>query len=166
MAGIDSDAPFQRIEELEQENEVLRDRLEEAEEDNERLRRENEELRKELKAAGRGTRRRRCQTKSNPRRPGRKAGQGRFTFRRAPAGGAEMQKRGGGLAGHAGVAVTRVGADPFEEAQHSAHVGHRGRAPKRIASRMFRGSWAQVHPVDQQASQQTLRADHLRPSKR
>jgi hypothetical protein len=30
MAGKDSGAPFQRIEELEQENEVLRERLEEA----------------------------------------------------------------------------------------------------------------------------------------
>ena len=86
MAGIDSDAPFRRIEELEQENEVLRDRLEEAEEDNERLRRENEELRKELKAAGRGTRRGRRQPKANPQRPGRKAGQGPFTFRQAPRG--------------------------------------------------------------------------------
>ncbi|HEX2666605.1 MAG TPA: transposase [Candidatus Acidoferrum sp.] len=88
MAGIDSDAPFRRIEELERENEILRDRIEEAEEDNERLRRENEELRKELKAAGRGTRRGKRQPKSNPRRPGRKAGQGRFTFRQAPAGAA------------------------------------------------------------------------------
>ena len=33
MAGTDSGAPFRRIEELEQENEVLRERLEEAEED-------------------------------------------------------------------------------------------------------------------------------------
>ena len=49
MAGTESGAPFQRIEELEQENEVLRERLEEAEEDIERLRRENEQLRKELK---------------------------------------------------------------------------------------------------------------------
>jgi FtsZ-binding cell division protein ZapB len=39
---------LQRIEELEQENEVLRERLEEAEEDIERLHRENEQLRKEL----------------------------------------------------------------------------------------------------------------------
>ena len=45
MADTDSGAPFQRIEELEQENEVLRERLEQTEEDNERLRRENEQLR-------------------------------------------------------------------------------------------------------------------------
>ena len=43
MAGTESGAPFQRIEELEQENEVLRERLEQVEEDIERLRRENEE---------------------------------------------------------------------------------------------------------------------------
>ena len=87
MADTDSGgAPSRRIEELEQENQVLRERLEEAEEDNELLRRENEELRKELKAAGRCRKRGRCQPKAHPQRPGRKAGQGRFTFRQAPSG--------------------------------------------------------------------------------
>jgi hypothetical protein len=85
MAGTDSGAPFQRIEELEQENEVLRERLEQAEEDNERLRRENEQLRQELKAAGRGSKRGKRKPKANPKRPGRKPGQGPFTFRQAPA---------------------------------------------------------------------------------
>src|ERR1700674_1411413 len=85
MAGTDSGAPFQRIEELEQENEVLRERLEQAEEDVERLRRENEQLRQELKAAGRGSRRGRRKPKADPKRPGRKAAQGPFTFRQAPA---------------------------------------------------------------------------------
>src|ERR1700726_4246788 len=84
MAGTDSGAPFQRIEELEQENEVLRERLEQAEEDVERLRRENEQLRQELKAAGRGSRRGRRKPKADPKRPGRKRAQGRFTFRQAP----------------------------------------------------------------------------------
>src|SRR5215469_9098646 len=54
MAGTDSDAPFQRIQELEEEIQVLRERLEQADEDNDRLRREIERLRRELKAAGRG----------------------------------------------------------------------------------------------------------------
>jgi hypothetical protein len=85
MAGKDSGVPFQRIEELEQENEVLRERLEQAEDDNERLRRENEQLRKELKAAGRGSRHGKRKPKADPKRPGRKAGQGPFTFRKAPA---------------------------------------------------------------------------------
>lgn len=85
MAGTDSGAPFQRIEKLEQENEVLRERLEQAEEDNERLRRENEQLRKELKAAGRGSQRGKREPKADPKRPGRQAGQGPFTFRQAPA---------------------------------------------------------------------------------
>jgi hypothetical protein len=85
MAGTDSGAPFQRIEELEQENEVLRGRLEQAEEDNDRLRRENEQLRQELKAAGRGSKRGKRKPKANPKRSGRKAGQGPFTFRQAPA---------------------------------------------------------------------------------
>src|ERR1700690_4138587 len=85
MEGTDTGAPFQRIEELEQENEVLRKRLEQAEEDMERLRRENEQLRQELKAAGRGSRHGRRKPKADPKRPGRKAGQGPFTFRQAPA---------------------------------------------------------------------------------
>ena len=66
MAGTDSGAPFQRVKELEQEIEVLRERLEEAREDIDRLRRETEELRKELKAAGRGTRRGEKSRKLNP----------------------------------------------------------------------------------------------------
>ena len=74
MAGTEFGAPFQRIEELEQENEVLCERLEEAEEDIERLRRENEQLRKELKAAGRGAKHGRRKPKADPKRPGRKAG--------------------------------------------------------------------------------------------
>ena len=84
MVGTDSGAPFPRIEELEQENEVLRERLKRAEEDRERLRRENEQLRRELKAAGRGSKQGRRRPKADPKRPGRKVGQGPFTFRKAP----------------------------------------------------------------------------------
>src|ERR1035438_8644986 len=86
MADTDSGAPLQRIEELKQENEVLRERLEEAEEDVERLRRENEQLRRELKAAGRGSRHGKRKPQAAPRRPGRKQGQGPFTFRQSPVG--------------------------------------------------------------------------------
>ena len=85
MADTDSGEPFQGIEELRQENEVLRERLEQAEEDIERLHRENEQLRQELKAAGRGSKRGRRKQKADPKRPGRRAGQGSFTFRQAPA---------------------------------------------------------------------------------
>jgi len=85
MAGTNSGAPFQRIEQLEQENEVLRERLEQSNEENERLRRENEQLRRELKAAGRGSRHGKRRPKADPKRPGRKAGRGPFTFRQAPA---------------------------------------------------------------------------------
>ena len=92
MAGTDSDAPFQRIEELEKENEVLRERLEQADDENERLRRENDQLRKELKAAGRGAKRGSRKPKADPKRPGRKAGQGPFTFRQAPAGAGESSE--------------------------------------------------------------------------
>jgi hypothetical protein len=87
MEGTDSSAPSQRIEELEQENGDLRQRLEKADEEVERLRRENEQLRKELKAAGRGQRRGRRKPKADPKRPGRKAGKGSFSFRRAPGDG-------------------------------------------------------------------------------
>jgi hypothetical protein len=91
MADTDSGAPFQRIEELEQENEVLRERLGQAEEDVERLRREHEQLRKELKAAGRRAKHGRRKPKVDPKRPGREAGQGPFTFRRAPDGAASSR---------------------------------------------------------------------------
>ena len=84
MAGTDSDTPFQRIQELEEENQVLRERLEQADEDNDRLRREIERLRRELKAAGRGQCCRKRKLKADPQRPGRKAGQGRFMFRQPP----------------------------------------------------------------------------------
>jgi transposase len=84
MADTNPGAPSQRIEELEQENEVLRERLEQSNEENERLRRENEQLRRELKAAGRGSRHGKRKPKADPKRPGRKAGQGPFTFRQAP----------------------------------------------------------------------------------
>lgn len=84
MAGPDSDTRFQRIAELEHENEVLQERLEQSEKENERLRRENEQLRQELKSAGRGSRQRRRKPKGDRKRPGRKPAQGRFTFRQAP----------------------------------------------------------------------------------
>jgi transposase len=63
----------------------LRHQLEESQEEIERLRLENEQLRKELKAAGRGSRRGKRKPKADPKRPGRKAGKGPFTFRKAPA---------------------------------------------------------------------------------
>jgi transposase len=85
MADTESGAPFQRIEELQQENEGLRDRVEQAEGEIERLRRENERLRRELKAAGRESKRGKPKARTAPKRPGRKAGQGPFTFRQAPA---------------------------------------------------------------------------------
>jgi len=85
MADTESGAPFQRIEELQQENEVLRDRVERAEGEIERLRRENEQLRRELKAAGRESKRGKPKPKTDGKRPGRKAGQGPFRFRQAPA---------------------------------------------------------------------------------
>ena len=84
MAGTDSDAPLHRLQELEEEIQVLRERLEQADEDNDRLRREIERLRRELKAAGRGESCRKRKLKADPQRPGRKAGQGRFTFRQPP----------------------------------------------------------------------------------
>jgi hypothetical protein len=83
MAGIDSGAPFQRVEEMEQEIEVLPERLEEPKEDIDRLRRENEELRKELKAAGRETRRGRQKPKAQP-KPARPQGWARLLY--VPAG--------------------------------------------------------------------------------
>jgi transposase len=85
MEGSKHDDLHRQLEEYEAENQGLREQLEQAESEIDRLRRENEELRKELKAAGRGSRRGRRKPKADPKRPGRKAGQGPFSFRKAPA---------------------------------------------------------------------------------
>jgi transposase len=85
MEGSTHDDLRRQLKDYEAENRGLREQLEEAESENDRLRRENEELRKELKAAGRCTRRGRRKPKADPKRPGRKAGQGPFTYRKAPA---------------------------------------------------------------------------------
>jgi hypothetical protein len=37
---------------------------------------------------------------------------------------AQVQQRGGGLAGHARVAIGRAGGHAFEQRQHGAHLGH------------------------------------------
>src|ERR1035438_7804484 len=87
MEGSKHDDLRRQLDERETENRGLREQLERAESEIDRLRGENEQLRKELKAAGRGpkhgsnSRKRKTQRK----RPGRKAGQGPFTFRQAPA---------------------------------------------------------------------------------
>ena len=77
----------QQLKEREAELRELRQRLEQVESGNDRLGEEIQRLRKELKAAGR---RPHCQAnpgkrKKQLKRPGRKAGQGRFAFRSAPA---------------------------------------------------------------------------------
>ena len=85
MEGSKRGGLREQLEEREAEVRDLRQRLAQADEEIERLRREIEQLRKELKAAGRGSRRERRKPKADPKRPGRKAGQGPFTFRQAPA---------------------------------------------------------------------------------
>jgi transposase len=85
MEGSKHDDLQSQLREREAEVSDLRHRLEQSQEENDRLRHENEQLRKELKAAGRGSRRGKRTPKANPKRPGRKAGQGPFTFRQAPA---------------------------------------------------------------------------------
>ena len=84
MEGSERDDLRRQLREREAEVSDLRRQLEQTQEENDRLRHENEELRKELKAAGRGSRHGKRKPKADPKGPGRKAGQGRFTFRRAP----------------------------------------------------------------------------------
>src|SRR5260370_14897677 len=76
-----------QLEEREAEVGELREQLEQAEEEIDRLQHENEQLRTELKAAGRGPKGgpESRKPKPNPKRPGRKAGQGQFTNRKAPS---------------------------------------------------------------------------------
>jgi transposase len=85
MEGSKHEDLRRQLREREAEVSDLRHQLEQSQEENDRLRHENEQLRKELKAAGRGSRRGRRKPKADPKRPGRKAGQGPFTFRQAPA---------------------------------------------------------------------------------
>jgi DNA repair exonuclease SbcCD ATPase subunit len=86
MAGEDSSAPFQRIQELERENEVLREQLREKQPELEEADAEIERLRQELKNAQRAGRQSdsKRKKKDKPKRPGRKPGQGAFTRRAAP----------------------------------------------------------------------------------
>jgi transposase len=93
MEGSERGDLRKQLEEREAEIRKLRERLEHADEEIDRLRQENEQLRKELKAAGRGPKRGADsgKRKSKPKRPGRKAGQGHFTFRQAPAGSGTSQ---------------------------------------------------------------------------
>lgn len=94
MEGYEHDLR-ETLREREAEVADLRQRLEQAEEEIEGLRHENEQLRKELKAAGRGSSRRRRKPKSDPKRPGRKAGQGPFSYRKDPgAGGTSGESSG------------------------------------------------------------------------
>jgi hypothetical protein len=87
MVGAQHEDLRRQLKERDAEVSDLRRQLEQTQKENDRLRRENEHLRKELKAAGRHSR-----SATNPgkrkkrrKRSGRKAGQGQFTFRSAPA---------------------------------------------------------------------------------
>jgi transposase len=87
MAGPDSEAPFRRIEELEEEVEVLRERLRQKQAELEEADAEIERLRHPLRQAQcaahqPGTKRKK---KDKPKRPGRKPGQGTFSRRTAPS---------------------------------------------------------------------------------
>jgi transposase len=86
MAGEDSSAPSQRIQELERENEALREQLRKKQTELEEADAEIERLRQELKSAQRASRQSdsKRKKKEKPKRPGRKPGQGPFARRAAP----------------------------------------------------------------------------------
>ena len=86
MAGEDSNAPFQRIQELERENEALREQLRKKQAELEEADTEIERLRQELKSARRASRQPdpKRKKKGKPKRPGRKPGEGSFVRRAAP----------------------------------------------------------------------------------
>jgi len=87
MEGFERGDLRKQLEDLKAEVRDLRERLEQAEEEIGRLRQENHQLHEELKAAGRGPKRGTDsrKRKPNPQQPGRKAGQGDFSYRKAPA---------------------------------------------------------------------------------
>jgi transposase len=87
MAGQDSNAPFQRIQELEREIEALREQLRKKQAELEEADSEIERLRQELNSARRASRQpdpKRKKKKGKPKRPGRKPGEGSFVRRAAP----------------------------------------------------------------------------------
>src|ERR1700677_1762199 len=86
MAGEDSSAPFERIQELERENEALRERLRKKQTELEEADAEIERLRQELKNAQRASRQpdSKRKKKDKPKRPGRQPGEGPFARRAAP----------------------------------------------------------------------------------
>ena len=85
MAG--TDGPFQRIQELEQELEVLREQLRQKQAELEEADAEIERLRQELREAQQAAHQRRAKKKKKdkPKRAGRKPGQGAFSHRTAPS---------------------------------------------------------------------------------
>ena len=91
MEGTPGDNLRNQLEEREAEVVDLRDRLEQSELEIDRLRQENEQLRKELKAAGRGKPQQQSKREAKCKRPGRKAGQGPFTYRGAPVASADSE---------------------------------------------------------------------------
>ncbi len=84
MAG--TDGPFQRIQELEHELEVLREQLRQKQAELEEADAEIERLRQELREAQQAARQQRAKRKKKdqPKRAGRKPGQGAFSHRTAP----------------------------------------------------------------------------------
>jgi len=85
MAG--TDGPFQRIQELEHELEVLREQLRQKQAEREEADAEIERLRQELREAQHAAHQQRAKRKKKdkPKRPGRKPGQGTFSRRTAPS---------------------------------------------------------------------------------
>lgn len=86
MADTDSGAPSKRIEELEQENQALREQLRQKQAELEEADAEVERLRQQLKQAQRAAHQSdaKRKKKDKPKRPGRKPGQGPFARRAAP----------------------------------------------------------------------------------
>jgi hypothetical protein len=85
MEGAAHEDLRRQLKERDLEVSELRRQLEQSRKENDRLRHENEHLRKELKAAGRHSHSTNPgKRKKRRKRPGRKAGQGQFTFRSAP----------------------------------------------------------------------------------
>jgi TolA-binding protein len=103
VTGTDAGAPFHRIEELEQENELLRERLRQKQAELERADAEIDRLRQQLKEAQQGGHQQNTKRKKKdkPKRPGRKTGEGPFARRAAPPQ-RPVHATGGAGAGHGG----------------------------------------------------------------
>jgi len=128
MTGPEPEDNYQRIEDLEEENQSLRGELTRVQTENDRLREEVKKLEKLLRRRARSAAPfSKGKRKGHPKRPGRKPGQGPFQRREAPRGGRRGRTGRGARDEHA-LPLLR-GRVEMAADRPGDHHGHAGSAP-------------------------------------